>query len=102
MPDGWIILATVETRRQHWAWQQFNIVHDKLPDGFEIGEIELVSSSSDPCHLAAMTAKLDKIAAQLGLAKQVKGKVNHCLRTQNPEAFKILSDEQEKYENEKP
>ena len=57
---------------------------------FQLGEVELTTTSEDKNIIEEATQSLNNLAGQLGLQKQRTGKLNHCLQTQNPEAYKIL------------
>jgi len=86
--EDWIVLASVETTRQMWKLEDFNIVLDSLPDGFQIAEIELTSKTKSGIESASQ--RLDELSNQLGLKKQKEGKVDHCLQYQNPQAYQVL------------
>ena len=58
---------------------------------FQLGEVELTTTSEDTYIVEEATHSLDNLAGQLGLQKQLTGKLNHCLQTQKPEAYRILS-----------
>lgn len=93
LPQGWIVLARVETVRQNWRWNDYNFALDSLPDGFQIGEVEIVLNPNQKRdNFEAITQSLHELADKLGLCRQLEGKLNHCLKIQNPEGYQILSN----------
>ena len=62
----------------------------------QIGEVELVvDPSQNKENLESKIESLHELADKMNLNKQLQGKVNHCIKTQNPQGFKILSERQE-------
>merc|ERR1719474_278418 len=88
LPDGWIPLLDITTKREVWRLDDIVVVLDELEDGFTLGEVEVVVDHPDKVGWA--NTLIDQLADRLGFRKQREGKVDHALREQNPEALHIL------------
>ena len=83
-------LCLVDAVRESWKLGNFNIVIDKLEtDGWSVGEIELIATPGQ--NIDEMKEKIETLGRQLNFRAQSYGKVRHCLETQNPEAWKLLT-----------
>lgn len=90
LPVGWRILARVICERDVWSYGGVGLTVDRLEDGYSIGELEMVVN--DKSQVDSAQLGIDRLAEQLGFTKQTAGKLNHYLRSHDPEAFKILQD----------
>jgi len=84
----WIVLTHIKTKREIWALGNIEIVIDKLEDGFTLGEIEVVAHSYS--QVAEANSAITDLADKLGFTQQLEGKLDHCLRSQQPEIAPIL------------
>ena len=89
-PEELNVLVKVSSKRENWKLKKFNIVIDRiLDDGWTIGEIELMNKSSDSARDSK--TQIEDLGRKLGFKPYPFGKVTHCLESQAPEAWKILS-----------
>jgi len=94
LPPAWTILAQINTNRENWRLDDMAIALDTLEDGFTVGEIELVVHSNS--QVDGARARIEALAARLGCTTQFQGKVDHCVRIQNPDAYQFLVERNEK------
>lgn len=86
-----VVLVTVESKRESWQLNKFNITIDSLiEDNWSVGEVELVVTNQSEMENARV--RVQELASNLGFTFQKYGKVRHCLRNQNPRALKVLQE----------
>ena len=81
-------LVEVGCTREEWVVGEVVVVVDRMEDGYTVGEVEVVVGDSQGKEDARR--KVDAMVARLGLQPQLEGKVEHCLRLQNPGAYRLL------------
>ena len=88
-PNELDVLVQFSSTRENWKLEKFNIVIDRIvEDGWTVGEIELMNNSSE--NVMDSKKRIEDLGRKLGFEAQTFGKVQHCLATQKPEAWKIL------------
>ena len=80
-------LVSVNCRREEWRLEDVTLVVDRMPDGYSVGEVEVMVGRRGR---EAARARVAEVAASLAFLPQEEGKVEHCLGLQNPGAFKLL------------
>ena len=88
--DDMTILVKVSASRESWILDDFTIVIDRIiEDGWSVGEIELMAAPGQ--NMANVKDRIDKLRQQFKFTPLQFGKVRHCLQTQNPVAYTLLS-----------
>jgi len=89
--DKMVEMVQVVAIRESWVLGEFNVVIDRMKnDGWSVGEVEIVVKSHEDVDIARR--KVQEAGIMLGFSPQDHGKVDHCLRTQNPFAAAVLEE----------
>jgi len=87
--DKMMEMVKVVAVRESWVMGEFNVVIDRLDnDNWSVGEVEILVKSQTEVEKARR--KVQEAGIMLGFSPQENGKVEHCLRTQNPGAAAVL------------
>ena len=87
--DELTTLVKVAAVRELYSFEDFSISIDRIQnDGWSVGEIELMTRSD--ADMLQVKKRIEDLGQKLSFTPQQAGKVNHCLKTQNPEASDLL------------
>ena len=82
-------LVKISAVRELYSLEDFCISIDRIQDdGWSVGEIELMARSD--ADMLKVKKRIEDLGQKLLFTPQQAGKVNHCLKTQNPEASEVL------------
>ena len=82
-------LVKISAVRELYSLEDFSISIDRIQDdGWSVGEIELMARSD--ADMLKVKKRIEDLGQKLLFTPQQAGKVNHCLKTQNPEASEVL------------
>lgn len=87
--DDLVILCTVDSTRENYTLNGFNIVIDHLKNSsYAVAEIELVASQES--SLEEMQQQVKELGVKMGFSPVVSGKIFEALKTQNSSAYSVL------------